>query len=99
LTTLVGRIYTSWWYTTRTHLERGLQVVLVALGEELVGIGRGSVLVEVFQVLQVGAEVLLTVAAGAGEDELGPQLGGGGEKSLRSHLCCCRVTDCPTKIP
>lgn len=83
-----------------THLERGLQVVLVALGEELVGVGCGSVLVEVLQVLQVGAEVLLTVAAGAREDELGFQLGGGGggEKSLRSHLCCCCVTDCPTKI-
>ena len=61
---------------TNAHLERGLQVVFVALGEELIGVGRGPVLAEVLQVLQVGAEVFLTVTAGACEDELGLQLGG-----------------------
>lgn len=59
---------------TQTNLERGLKVVLVALGEEFIGVGRGPVLVEVLQVLQVGSEVLLTVATGACEDELGIQL-------------------------
>lgn len=33
------------------HLEGRLQVVFVALGEELVGVGCRPVLVEVFQVL------------------------------------------------
>ena len=56
------------------YLEGRLQVVFVALGEELVGIGCRPVLVEVFQVLQVGSEVLLSVATGSRENELGLQL-------------------------
>lgn len=56
------------------HLERRLQVVFVAFGEELVGIGGGAVLVQVLQILQVGSKVLLRVAAGPREDELGLQL-------------------------
>lgn len=56
------------------YLEGRLQVVFVALGEELVGIGCRPVLVEVFQVLQVRPKVLLSVATGPCEDELGLQL-------------------------
>lgn len=56
------------------YLEGRLQVVFVALGKELVSVGRRSVLIEVLQVLQVRAEVLLSVAAGSCEDELGLQL-------------------------
>lgn len=63
------------------YLEGGLQVVFVALGEELVGVGCRSVLVEVLQVLQVGSEVLLSVATGSCEDELGLQL----KKDSHSH--------------
>ena len=57
-----------------SYLEGGLQVVFIAFGKELIWIRGRTVLVEVFQVLQVGAEVLLSVAAGAGEHELGLQL-------------------------
>lgn len=59
---------------TEAHLEWRLQVVFVALGKELVGVGCRSVLVEVLQVLQVRSEVLLSVAAGSCEDELRLQL-------------------------
>lgn len=56
------------------YLEGRLQVVFIALGKELIRIGCGPVLVEVFQVLQVGSEVLVSVPTGAHEDELGLQL-------------------------
>lgn len=56
------------------HLERRLQVVFVAFGKELVGIRSRPVLVEVFQILQIGSKVLLRVATGSCEDELGLQL-------------------------
>lgn len=59
---------------TLPHLERRLQVVFVAFGKELVGIRSGPVLVEVFQILQIGSKVLLGVATGSCEDELGLQL-------------------------
>lgn len=43
----------------QTHLERGLQIVFIALGKEFVGIGWRAVLAQVFQVLEVGAELFL----------------------------------------
>ena len=43
----------------QTHLEWGLQVVFIALGKEFVGIGWRSILAQVFQVLEVGAELFL----------------------------------------
>ena len=61
---------------THTHLKGRLEVILITLGKHLVGVGGGSVLVEILEVLQVGAEVLLTVATGACEDELSFQLQG-----------------------
>lgn len=61
---------------TLPHLQRRLQVVFIAFGKELVGIGSGAVLVEVFQILQIGSKVLLRVATGSCEDELGLQLFG-----------------------
>ena len=57
-----------------TYLKGRLEVILVTLGKHLVGVGGRSVLVEIFEVLQVGAKVFLTVATGSCEDELGFQL-------------------------
>ena len=58
----------------QTHLEWGLQVIFIALGKEFIGIGWRSVLAQVFQVLEVGAELLLWVVVGACDDELYLQL-------------------------
>lgn len=70
---------------TRTllYLKWRLQVVFIAFGKELVGIGCRPVLIEVFQVLQVGTEVLLSVATDACKDELGLQL----RKKMGSLKC------------
>lgn len=63
------------------YLERRLQVVFIAFGKELVGVGRRPVLVEVFEVLQVGAEVLVCVPTGSCDDELHLQL------TKHRHVC------------
>lgn len=43
----------------QTYLEWGLQIVFIAFGKEFIGIGWRAVLAQVFQVLEVGAELLL----------------------------------------
>lgn len=78
--------------TSAADLERGLQVVFVALGKELVGVGSRSVLVEILQVLQVRSELLLAVAAGSCEDELGLQLVEGKTNIKRRSYDVCDTT-------
>lgn len=77
---------------TEAYLKWRLQVVFVALGKELVGVGCRSVLVEILQVLQVRSEVLLSVAAGSCEDELGLQL----DKHKKKSYDICNATTWPT---
>lgn len=77
---------------SEANLEWRLQVVFVALGKELVGVGCRSVLVEVLQVLQVRSEVLLSVAAGSCEDELGLQLDAE-KQTAKEELWCLQYSD------